>query len=118
MSRYDVVALMRAVNMNPASLAAYRADPAGFVVAWPGGLSAEEEQMLAARDFAALYAFGAHPFLLWSFTEAIYCPETPRSQLVEWFRTAAAAVGYPDPSIVPLLDGPGIRGDLAWADQP
>jgi hypothetical protein len=118
MTRYDVMALMREVNMNPASLARYRADSAGFVAAWPGQWSDLETRALAERDFAALYATGAHPFLLWSFTEAVLTPEIPRSELVERFRSAAAAVGYPDPSITPLPGGPGIAADRPWVREP
>lgn len=102
MSRYGVVALLRKVNMDPTALAAYRADPVGFVRDWDeSSLTAEEAEMLARKDYAALYASGAHPYLLWSFTEAVWTPELDRADLVERFRTAASSVGYPDPRTTP-----------------
>ncbi|HEY1487782.1 MAG TPA: hypothetical protein VGF84_16865, partial [Micromonosporaceae bacterium] len=84
MSRYAVNRFMWLVNMHAGSLAAYRADPSRFVDAWQAGevsgadevraapagaeLTDDEVRALATRDFAALYAAGAHPYLLWSFT--------------------------------------------------
>jgi hypothetical protein len=112
MSRYAVNKFMWLVNMHPGSLAAYKADPVAYVEAWQAGavsgadvardapagadLSDDEVRALAARDFGALYAAGAHPYLLWSFTEAVWTPEVPRPELVEQFRAAATAAGYPD----------------------
>ena len=78
----------------------YVRDPAGFVAAWEQQegqqLAPEERAALAARDYARLYALGAHPFLLWSFTEAVWAHEVPREELVESYRTMARATGYPD----------------------
>ncbi|MBO2449987.1 hypothetical protein J4573_22990 [Actinomadura barringtoniae] len=97
MSRYGINKFMRAVNMNPDALAAYIADPAAFVTAWPGGrLAPDEVNALAQRDYGALYAFGAHPYLLWSFAEAVWVPEISRPDLVERYRQAALRCGYPD----------------------
>jgi len=97
MSRYGIDKFMRAVNMAPETLAAYIADPAAFVATWEGGhLTEEEQQSLAQRDYGALYAFGAHPYLLWSFAEAVWVPEIPRPELVERYRVAARRHGYPD----------------------
>lgn len=109
MSRYVVNKLMREVNMRPESLAAYRDDAPAFVEAFRGGqrsatqddLGADEAAALAARDYGALYALGAHPYLLWSFIEAALVPPLPRPELVDAFRIAAAAVGYPDCATTP-----------------
>jgi len=43
-----------------------------------------------------LKALGAHPFTLWSFTEAVRAHEVPREELVEDYKEKAAKVGYPD----------------------
>ena len=106
MSRYAVNAFMRLVNMDHDETAAYVADPTGFVRRWVAAqdravLSDDEQTALERRDYGALYAMGAHPYLLWSFTEAVWVPEVARPDLVESFRTAAAAVGYPDCRTVP-----------------
>ncbi|MEV4892506.1 hypothetical protein AB0K48_24315 [Nonomuraea sp. NPDC055795] len=97
MSRYGVNAFMREVNMSPDCLAAYIGDPVAYAREWAGGpLTGEERAALARRDYGELYGMGAHPYLLWSFTEAVWVPEISRPELVERFRRAAAAHGYPD----------------------
>jgi hypothetical protein len=103
-SRYTVNKFMRQVNMTPADLGAYRADAPATVAAFRAaqqaagqdGLSDAEARALASYDFGALYAMGAHPYLLWSFIEAALVPPMPRPELVQAFRVAAGAVGYPD----------------------
>ncbi|MFI6292479.1 hypothetical protein ACIBEJ_12890 [Nonomuraea sp. NPDC050790] len=96
MSRYGINAFMREINLSPALLEAYVGDPAGCAREWAGPLTDEERGALARRDYGALYGMGAHPYLLWSFTEAVWVPEISRSELVERFRRAAAVHGYPD----------------------
>jgi hypothetical protein len=99
---------MRDVNMVPAALAAYRDDPAGYLreyerTAPPAAeLTADERAALLGKDYAALYALGAHPYLLWSFIEAALVPPMPRAELVESFRVAARAAGYPEWSTAPF----------------
>lgn len=88
MSRYAVNKLMRQVLLDDDALAAYRHDPATYAGAEPG-LTAAEAAALAATDYGALYALGAHPYLLWSFTEAALVPPMSRLDLVEAFRIAA-----------------------------
>lgn len=107
MSRYLVNKLMRAVNMDPDLLARYRDEPADVVAAFvaeqpAGTLAAEEANALAGKDYGALYALGAHPYLLWSFTEAALVPPMSRAELVDSFRRAAAETGYPDFATTPL----------------
>jgi hypothetical protein len=99
-SKYAVNKVMREVNMDPAALAAYRADSAGFVRARPG-LTLDERAALADKDYGSLYALGAHPYLLWSFIEAALVPPRTRPELVDSFRVAASAVGYPDFATTP-----------------
>jgi hypothetical protein len=99
-SKYAMDKLMRLVNMNEWAEKAYVRDPAGFVAEWEQRegqqLADEERAALATRDYAKLYALGAHPFLLWSFTEAVWVHEVPRDQLVRDYKAKTAAVGYPD----------------------
>ena len=100
MSKYLVDKFMRLVNANEEAERAYVRDPRGFVAAWEARegkqLLPDEREALATRDYGRLYALGAHPFLLWSFTEAVWVPEVPRDELVERYRQMARATGYPD----------------------
>lgn len=117
MSRHHVNKFMRHVNMDRAAHASYIEDPGAFVDLWEelpavesgvgtcpdppphprgGSFTAAERQALADRDYGALYALGAHPYLLWSFTEAVWIHERPRDQIVASFRSQAAEAGYPD----------------------
>jgi hypothetical protein len=107
-TRYVLDKVMRLVNMNPPSLAAYRSDAEAFVTGYlsdhpadAAALTGEERDALAQRDYGSLYRLGAHPYLLWSFTEAVWVPEVSRAELVESFRTQAAAAGYPDWATTP-----------------
>ena len=100
MSKYLVNKFMHLVNMNEGAEKEYKTTPAAFVEKWEKGeklkLTAEEREALSKRDYAKLYAMGAHPFLLWSFTEAVWADETPREELVKDFMEKTRAIGYPD----------------------
>ena len=100
MSKYWMAKLMRLINADEPSLAAYKRDPAGFVAQWEAReghrLTDDERAAFVARDFGKLYALGAHPFLLWSWTEAVWTPERPRDELVRDYKAQTGAVGYPD----------------------
>jgi methionine synthase II (cobalamin-independent) len=39
---------------------------------------------------------GAHPFTLWSFTEAVWIHDKPREELVADYKAKATQAGYPD----------------------
>lgn len=100
MSKYFVDKLMREVNIDENSFRAYVKDPAAFVEQWErtegNELSPAERAALSQRDYEALYAMGAHPFLLWSFTQATLEHEVPREELVKRYKEKTAVVGYPD----------------------
>jgi hypothetical protein len=100
MSKYLVNKFIHHVNMNEAAEKEYKANPADFVAKWEKGeklkLTADERDALAQRDYGKLYALGAHPFTLWSFTEAIWVHEVPREELVKDYKEKAAKTGYPD----------------------
>ncbi|WP_283133350.1 hypothetical protein [Rhizohabitans arisaemae] len=102
MSIYAINHFMRDVNMERDCHRAYLADPPGFVASWvaaagpASALTAEERAALERRDYGALYGLGAHPYLLWSFAEAVWVPEITRPELVEDYRVKARAHGYPD----------------------
>lgn len=106
MTDYMLGKFMRTVEMEDAQRDAYIADPAGYVREWmtlaPGPeaatddrvLSGEEQDALTGRDFGALFRLGAHPYLLWHFTEAVYEHEFAEGfgwrDLVERYRAAIA----------------------------
>ncbi len=129
MSRYAVNALMREVLITDQALADFRADPAAYVSAWSRRqlaagsgvtLEAAESTALAARDYGTLYERGAHPYLLWSFTEAVWVPEVPRADLVADYKARAGRVdGFPDCRTVPSPDVRyGILDTKAGDEQP
>ena len=112
MTKYMIGKFMRAVEMSDAAVDAYVADPAGYVDSWLAGsggpdmptddrvFTAEERDAFVAGDYEALYVLGAHPYLLWHFTEAIYTHEFTDTfgwrDLVERYRTAVIPHGVPD----------------------
>ncbi len=100
MSKYLVNKFMHRVNMNEAAENEYIRDPAAFVAKWEKGeghqLSKEERTALEQRDYEKLYAMGAHPFLLWSFTEAVWVKDKPRDELVKDYKEKTRVIGYPD----------------------
>jgi hypothetical protein len=86
--------------MNQMAETEYKQDPRAYVERWEHGeklkLSTEEREALATKDYGKLYALGAHPFTLWSFTEAVWADEKPREELVKDYKEKAGKVGYPD----------------------
>lgn len=112
MTIYMIDKFMRDVEMSNARVKAYVADPAAFVAQWRASgagpdavaddreLSEREQEAFAARDYGTLYELGAHPYLLWHFTEAVYEHEYTEGfgwrQLVERYRARIAPVGDVD----------------------
>ena len=100
MSRYLMNKLIHLVNMNEEAENEYKAKPREFVEKWEKTqklkLAPEEREALATKDYGKLYALGAHPFTLWSFTEAVCAHEKPREELVADYKAKAAKAGYPN----------------------
>ncbi|HEY3303958.1 MAG TPA: hypothetical protein VGL70_10545 [Candidatus Binatia bacterium] len=100
MSKYLMNKFIHHVNMSEAAEKEYKSNPGAYVEKWQNGeklkLTDEEREALRNRDYGKLYALGAHPFTLWSFTEAAWVPEVPREDLVKDYKEKAAKVGYPD----------------------
>ena len=99
MSKYLMNKLIHLVNMNEDAEKEYKATPREFVEKWEKvqtlKLEPEEREALATKDYGKLYALGAHPFTLWSFTEAVWVEEKPRDELVADYKSQAAKAGYP-----------------------
>ena len=100
MSKYLMNKLIHQVNMNQAAEDDYTSNPRAFVEKWEKvqklKFTAEEREALATKDYGKLYALGAHPFTLWSFTEAVWIHDKPREELVADYKAKAAKAGYPD----------------------
>jgi len=100
MSKYLMNKLIHHVNMNEAAEKQYAANPREFVEQWEKTqklkLTDEERDALATKNYAKLYALGAHPFTLWSFTEAVWINDKPREELIRDYKEQAAKAGYPD----------------------
>src|SRR5262245_1031039 len=100
MSKYLMNKLIHHVNMNQSAEDEYASHPREFVEKWEKGqklkLTALEREALATKDYGKLYALGAHPFTLWSFTEAVWIHEKPREELVKDYKEKTAKSGYPD----------------------
>ena len=91
MSRYYVDKVMRDVVHDEAAQVAFLADSAAYVR--DGDLTEAERAALANCDHAALYAMGAHPFLLWAFVRAGRADGGPN---VQEYTAALAPLGTPD----------------------
>ena len=91
--------LIHLVNMNEEAEKQYKARPREFVARWEKSqslkLDQEEREALATKDYGKLYALGAHPFTLWSFTEAVWVHEKPREELIADYKAQTTKAGYP-----------------------
>lgn len=100
MSKYLMNKFIHHVNMNEPAEKEYKSNPRAYVEKWEKSqklkLAADEREALAKRDYAKLYALGAHPFMLWSFTDAVWAGEAPREELIKDYKEKAAKTGYPD----------------------
>jgi Aromatic-ring-opening dioxygenase LigAB, LigA subunit len=65
MSRYAVNKVLWEVARDDAKAAAFIEAPEAFLEGRP--LTPEEHRQLVERDFAGMFAAGAHPFLLFTF---------------------------------------------------
>ncbi|NIJ07318.1 hypothetical protein FHS31_000914 [Sphingomonas vulcanisoli] len=65
MSRYAVNKVLWEIARNDDKAAVYMATPEAFLADY--SLSEEEHRQLLERDFASMFAAGAHPFLLFTF---------------------------------------------------
>jgi len=100
MSKYLMNKLIHYVNMTESAEKEYKAKPRDFVEKWEKTqkwkFTPEERDALATKDYGKLYTLGAHPFTLWSFTEAVWAHEIPREELVKDYKEKAAQAGYPN----------------------
>ena len=88
MSRYMVDKLLVEIDRTDEALSSFRADPVEYLARWEeswdepapphpvgGRLTPEERQAFVERDWASLYAMGAHPYLLWHVVRSVHVAE-------------------------------------------
>ena len=110
MSRYEVNKFMAFVDDLAETVEEFHADPQGYVDAWNargresripvpdgGTLSTDEGRAIANRDYGALYAMGAHPYLLLHFAVAldVIVEGLPFPDFVQRYRAQVAPHGFP-----------------------
>lgn len=110
MSRYMINKLLIEIDRTDEAVEAYRLDPAGFVARWEaaaahpqppypdgGALTGPERTAFETLDYGALYAMGAHPFLLWHVVRAVLVSdELDVGELSARYIEAVAPYGHPD----------------------
>ena len=80
--------LLVEIDRTDEALTAYRTDPEAYLARWEaarddpdppypdgGRLTPEERLAFVERDWAALYAMGAHPYLLWHVVRSVHVAE-------------------------------------------
>ena len=92
MSRYYVDKLLREMLLDPGAREQFLADPAAYLAGHD--LTDPERQALVVQDYGALYALGAHPFLLWGWTTRVHRGDKER--LRDVYAEAVRPYGYPD----------------------
>ncbi|TMA92391.1 MAG: hypothetical protein E6J74_20515 [Deltaproteobacteria bacterium] len=92
MSKYQVDKVMREVILDMKTANAFKADTEKFLAG--RDLTEEERNALIDIDYATLYRFGAHPFLLNGFTRLVW--KGDRAALNAEYRKKIAPFGYPD----------------------
>ena len=110
MSRFQIDKFISYVEGSDEAVRRYVADPEGYVAAWEdrarharlptpdsGTFTDEERAALANGDHAELYRLGAHPYVLWHFTEAIrvWTGQTSWPEMKERFREDVLPYGTP-----------------------
>jgi len=93
MSTYEVDKILREAIMSNDARASLVADPAAFLAG--RDLTDRERQALVAGDYPALYAGGAHPFLLNLFAIRLWPPAEFFDRQRAYTRSLAN-LGYPD----------------------
>lgn len=111
MSRFELNKFIAWVEGLDAEVEAYASDPATYVAAWEqraaasrlptpdsGRLTEDARAALVAIDHGELYRLGAHPYMLWHFTEAVrvWAGDATWPEMKERFREDVIPHGYPD----------------------
>jgi hypothetical protein len=108
MSPYMIDKFMRTLQMDRSALKRFDEDPEASIAEWVsvteslpvsgdgGSLTEEAQQAFAELDLAALYAMGAHPYMLWHFfVDVMTLRGKDRPETIEMYRSAIAEAGYP-----------------------
>jgi hypothetical protein len=92
MSLYQVNKVLREVSHDQHQAQRFLEDSASYLAG--RDLTTEERRALVERDYAALYALGAHPFLLWGWTHHVHGADM--RSLAQSYVDAIAPYGRPD----------------------
>lgn len=92
MSRYQVDKLLRVIARDEFARAEFLKDAAGFTKNCD--LTDQERRALMEKDFRALYALGAHSFLLFAFVMSVFPGD--RKKLEEHYCSTIAPLGRID----------------------
>jgi hypothetical protein len=92
-SKYAVDKLLREMIMHPQQAERFVEDP--IVYTDGRGLTDEARRAFVEQDYRTLYGMGAHPFLLWAWTQRIKKAPDVRA-LIQEYRASVAPLGYPD----------------------
>jgi hypothetical protein len=94
-SRAELDLALLDIDRDDQSLRGFAADPAGFLAG--RRLSHDERVALEAWDLGALYALGAHPFILWQAVRSLSVLRGEElGDLIGRYRAAVESHGYPD----------------------
>jgi hypothetical protein len=95
MSRAELNMALLDIDRDDAALAAFDADPAAFLAG--RGLSHDERDALEQWDIGALYALGAHPFVLFQAarSRSVRAGEA-LGDFLSAYHQSIAPHGYPD----------------------
>lgn len=112
MSRFEINKFLTYTDSDGDRIAAFATNPRDLVSAWErrgqlatprpvpdGGIfTGDERTALVEEDYGAIYAMGAHPYVLFHFAVAVDMVRgpTPWPDLVEWYRTMVRPHGSPD----------------------
>ena len=95
MSRGLINIVLYDIDQTHETLTAFREDPASFLNTYR--LSTGERNAFETWDYGALYAMGAHPFLLFQTVRSLAAlDEVPLPTLLADYRAAIEPHGYPD----------------------
>jgi hypothetical protein len=92
MSRYQIDKVLKEVAQDEQAFQAFKENAAAFLEGRE--LTDAERDALVKIDYPALYAMGAHPFLLNGFVMRVWPGD--RRTLGQEYRQKIAPYGYPD----------------------
>src|SRR5665811_1323244 len=95
MSRGIINIVLYDIDQAEETIEQFTTDPSGFLAQYR--LTEDERAAFERSDYGALYAMGAHPFLLWQVVRSLaMIDSTPMPALIEEYRNSVSPHGTPD----------------------